>query len=225
VGDGNNTFFWSDTWKGEVPFRDAFPRFVTLETDKNVRVADKLVAGVVSSFRRPIWGGREQQQWLDLASILATVSLSLVGDRWTCNFSGDGSFRVRDVRNYIDAIFPPSSSEATRWVKSVPIKLHIFSWRARRNCLPTRANLIHRGVNVDSALCPICLLEEEDVHHVLFRCQLAQAVLRRVCRWWDLEWQQWGSFSDWNLWFSTIRLKSKVKSLLEGVFNVAWWSI
>nr|GEU83231.1 RNA-directed DNA polymerase, eukaryota, nucleotide-binding alpha-beta plait domain protein [Tanacetum cinerariifolium] len=36
---------------------------------------------------------------------------------------------------------------------------------------------------------------------------------------------QWGSFSDWNLWFSTIRLKSKVKSLLAGVFNVAWWSI
>nr|GEZ51545.1 ribonuclease H-like domain, reverse transcriptase, RNA-dependent DNA polymerase [Tanacetum cinerariifolium] len=43
--------------------------------------------------------------------------------------------------------------------------------------------------------------------------------------WWDLEWQQWGSFSDWNLWFSTIRLKSKVKSLLEWVFNVAWWSV
>nr|GEX13910.1 RNA-directed DNA polymerase, eukaryota [Tanacetum cinerariifolium] len=187
--------------------------------------ADKLVAGVVSSFRRPVRGGREQQQWLDLASILATVTLSSVGDRWTCNLSGDGSFRVRDVRNHIDAIFLPSSSEVTRWVKNVPIKINIFAWRARRDCLPTRANLTHRGVNVDSVLCPICLLEEEDVQHVLFRCHLTQAVLRRVCRWWDLEWQQWGSFSDWNLWFSTIRLKSKVKSLLEGVFNVAWWSI
>nr|GFB49753.1 RNA-directed DNA polymerase, eukaryota [Tanacetum cinerariifolium] len=143
----NNTFFWSDTWKGEVPFRDAFPRLFALETGKNVCVADKLVAGVVSSFRRPVQGDREQQQWLDLALILATVSLSSVGDRWTCNLSGDDSFRVRDVCNYIDAIFLPSSSE------------------------------------------------------------------------------QWGSFSDWNLWFSTIRLKSKVKSLLEGVFNVAWWSI
>nr|GEV24524.1 RNA-directed DNA polymerase, eukaryota, reverse transcriptase zinc-binding domain protein [Tanacetum cinerariifolium] len=111
VGDGNNTFFWSDIWKGEVPFRDAFPRLFALETDKNVSVADKLVAGVVSSFRRPVRGGREQQQWLDLASILATVSLSSVGDRWTCNLSGDGSFRVRDVRNYIDAIFLPSSFE------------------------------------------------------------------------------------------------------------------
>nr|GFB06520.1 RNA-directed DNA polymerase, eukaryota [Tanacetum cinerariifolium] len=129
------------------------------------------------------------------------------------------------VRNYIDAIFLPSSSEVTRWVKSVPIKINIFTWRARRDCLPTRANLIHRGVNVDSVLCSICLLEEEDVQHVLFLCQLAQAVLQRVCRWWDLKWKQWGLFFDWNLWFSTIRLKSKVKSLLEGVFSVAWWSI
>nr|GFD57654.1 hypothetical protein [Tanacetum cinerariifolium] len=84
-GDGNNIFFWPDTWKGEVPFRDAFPRLFALETDKNVRVADKLVAGVVSSFRRSVRGGREQQQWLDLTMILATVSLSSVGDRCTCN--------------------------------------------------------------------------------------------------------------------------------------------
>nr|GEW16114.1 RNA-directed DNA polymerase, eukaryota [Tanacetum cinerariifolium] len=140
---------------GEVLFKDAFLRLFALETDKNIRVADKLVAGVVSSFHRPVRGGSEQQLWLDLASILATVSLSLVGDRWTCNLSSDGSFRVRDVRNYIDAIFIPSSSEVTRWVKSVPIKINIFACRARRDCLPTRANLIHRGVNVDSVLCSI----------------------------------------------------------------------
>nr|GEX84117.1 RNA-directed DNA polymerase, eukaryota [Tanacetum cinerariifolium] len=225
VGDGNNTFFWSCSIVRELRvLKDKGFDFISHCIK---RVGD----GNNTFFWSDTWkgetcsGGREQQQWLDLASILATVSLSSVGNQWKCNLSGDGSFRVRDVRNYINAIFLPSSSEVTRWVKSVPIKINIFAWRARRDCLPTRANLIHRGVNVDSALCPICLLEEEDVHHILFRCQLAQAVLRRVCRWWDLEWLQWDSFSDWNLWFSTIHLKSKVKSLLEGVFNVAWWSI
>nr|GEU46601.1 RNA-directed DNA polymerase, eukaryota [Tanacetum cinerariifolium] len=33
------------------------------------------------------------------------------------------------------------------------------------------------------------------------------------------------SFSDWQSWFSSIRLPSKVKNMLEGVFCVAWWSI
>nr|GFB14946.1 RNA-directed DNA polymerase, eukaryota [Tanacetum cinerariifolium] len=87
---GDNKMTWiawdkSDTWKGEVPFRDAFPRLFALETDKNVRVADKLVARVVSSFRRPVRGGREQQQWLDLASILATKGFSmLLGGPYGC---------------------------------------------------------------------------------------------------------------------------------------------
>nr|GEY67626.1 mediator of RNA polymerase II transcription subunit 15A isoform X1 [Tanacetum cinerariifolium] len=43
---------------------------------------------------------------------------------------------------------------------------------------------------------------EEDIHHVLFRCEVATAVMRRVCRWWTLDWQPWSSFSDWNAWFS-----------------------
>nr|GEY70073.1 RNA-directed DNA polymerase, eukaryota [Tanacetum cinerariifolium] len=196
VGDINNTFFWSDNWKGDVPFRDAFPRLFALETDKNVRVVNKLVAGVVSSFRRPVRGGREQQQWLDLASILETVSLSSVGDRWTCNLFGDGSFWVTDVRNYIDAIFLPSSSEVTRWVKSVPIKINIFAWRARRDCLPARANLIHRGVNVDSLLCGGIWSGSSGVRFLIGICGSLLSVL-----------------------------SPKLKSLLEGVFNVAWWSI
>ncbi|GKA74624.1 hypothetical protein Tco_0780926 [Tanacetum coccineum] len=32
-------------------------------------------------------------------------------------------------------------------------------------------------------------------------------------------------FSDWDAWFLSTRLSSKLKSLLEGVFLTAWWSI
>ncbi|GJX31408.1 hypothetical protein Tco_0241263 [Tanacetum coccineum] len=31
--------------------------------------------------------------------------------------------------------------------------------------------------------------------------------------------------SDWDAWFLSTRLSSKLKSLLEGVFLTAWWSI
>ncbi|GKC88928.1 RNA-directed DNA polymerase, eukaryota, partial [Tanacetum coccineum] len=56
---------------------------------------------------------------------------------------------------------------------------------ARRDCLPTRLNLIRRGVALESTSCPICLVGEEDVSHTLFQCPLAQAVLRQICRWWE----------------------------------------
>ncbi|GKD37735.1 RNA-directed DNA polymerase, eukaryota [Tanacetum coccineum] len=129
------------------------------------------------------------------------------------------------IRNSIDDLFLPSGPETTRWVKFIPIKINVFTWRARRVCLPTRANLIRRDVFMESVNCPICGLHEENAHHIFFQCDLAQAVLRRICRWWDLDWQFWTSFSSWNLWFSSVRLTSNIKSLLEGVFSIAWWSI
>ncbi|GKE92897.1 RNA-directed DNA polymerase, eukaryota, partial [Tanacetum coccineum] len=101
-------------------------------------------------------------------------------------------------------------------------KGNIFVWRARRDCLPTRSNLEHRGVDLVSSNCPICHDFDEDIKHILFRCDLAQCVLRRVCRWWNLDPQEWSSFLEWQTWFLSLRLASKNKDFLEGVFYVAW---
>ncbi|GKD48854.1 RNA-directed DNA polymerase, eukaryota, partial [Tanacetum coccineum] len=113
----------------------------------------------------------------------------------------------------------------TRWVRFVPIKVNIFIWRARQDCLPTRVNLVRRGINVDSCVCPICSSGEDEINHILFRCDLAQQVLRRICRWWELDPSYWITFQEWYAWFSSIRFSSKSKSLLEGTFFVAWWHI
>ncbi|GJV23730.1 G-type lectin S-receptor-like serine/threonine-protein kinase LECRK3 [Tanacetum coccineum] len=63
------------------------------------------------------------------------------------------------------------------------------------------------------------------LQHVFFRCDVARVVLRKICRWWDLDWQEICSFSDWDAWFLSFRLSSRLKSILEGVFYVAWWRI
>ncbi|GJZ48514.1 hypothetical protein Tco_0602346 [Tanacetum coccineum] len=68
---------------------------------------------LVALFRRAVRGGTEQQQLSDLSSLLASVSISPVPDRWVCSLASDGSFRVRDVRNAIDDLPLPSFSEAT----------------------------------------------------------------------------------------------------------------
>nr|GEW69158.1 RNA-directed DNA polymerase, eukaryota, reverse transcriptase zinc-binding domain protein [Tanacetum cinerariifolium] len=220
VGDCNNTSFWFDIWKGESNLHDTFPRMFALETDKQSTVAAK-IAQVDGSFRRPVRGGLEQDQFNKLISSIDSVSLSSSQDRWVCNASGDGSFRVKDIRNLIDDLILPSWSEPTRWVKFIPIKINIFVWRARRDCLPTRYNLVRRGVFIDSNACPICDAYEEDIHHILFQCDLAQAVLRRICRWWDLDWQIWSLFANWNDWFSAIKLATNIKSLLEDDYDEA----
>nr|GEW31611.1 RNA-directed DNA polymerase, eukaryota [Tanacetum cinerariifolium] len=148
---------------------------------------EKLNSQVSQSFRREPRGGIEHQQLSELVSLLDSATLNNLKDRWYCDLSGDGEFRVKDLRNFIDDIYLPSHTEATRWVKLIRIKLNIFVWRARRDCLPTRSNLFYRGVNIVSLNCPICHDHEEVINHTLFCCDLAQSVLKRVCGWWNLD--------------------------------------
>ncbi|GJT91395.1 RNA-directed DNA polymerase, eukaryota [Tanacetum coccineum] len=224
IGNGSDTRFWFDCWIGETSFHTLFPRLVALEEEKNISVALKLNSSLDQSFRRCVRDGIESQQMTELKSMLNMVSLSNSRDRWRFDLTGDGEFRVKEVRNFIDDLFLPSF-DATRWVKCIPIKINIFVWRARRDCLPTRVNLARRGVYIESNSCPTCRTCEEDIHHSLFQCDLAQSVLHRICRWWDFPPNSWTSFMEWQSWFSSVRLASKVKILLEGVFYVAWWAI
>ncbi|GKB37766.1 RNA-directed DNA polymerase, eukaryota [Tanacetum coccineum] len=195
IGDGISTRFWLDIWKGDKPLWDAFPRLFALESNCQISVAEKLTVPMDTSFRRPVRGGVEQQQFSDLSSIMDSVIISSSADRWVCSLSNDGNFSVKEVRNVIDEMSLPSHSESARWVKNIPIKINIFAWRARRDCLPTRNNLIRKGVSLESSSCLLCLSGEEDVHHVFFRCSLARDILRRVCQWWDIDWQSRSLFS------------------------------
>nr|GEV56067.1 RNA-directed DNA polymerase, eukaryota [Tanacetum cinerariifolium] len=152
-----------------------------------------------------------------------------VGDghnsRWIYDLSGDGEFRVKVARTKLDDVFLPSDSIDTRWVKYIPIKINVFAWRVRLDRLPTRVNLFRRGVVLESSQCPMCGLLPEDIHHVIFRCDIAQAIFRWICRWWELDWHDLFSFSDWYAWFSAIRLSASLKLLLEGVFYTTWWHL
>ncbi|GJU38259.1 RNA-directed DNA polymerase, eukaryota [Tanacetum coccineum] len=182
-----------------------------------------LVFGMINAyFRGKCVDGVIRQQWDVLSSILNSVVLSSSKDRWLVICSGDGESRFKISENFIDDLFLPSSDVETRWVKFIPIKVNL---RARRDRLPTRVNLSRRGVLLDSHLCPLCNAAMEDVQHVFFRCDVARVVLRKICRWWDLDWQEICSFSDWDAWFLSFRLSSRLKSILEGVFYVAWWRI
>nr|GFC08189.1 RNA-directed DNA polymerase, eukaryota [Tanacetum cinerariifolium] len=125
---------------------------------------------------------------------------------------------VQKLRSRFPRLFAlETDKESTVASKLGSSSINVFAWRARLDRLPTRSNLVRRGVVLDSSLCLLCGLVPYDIHHVLFRCDTAKLVFRMICRWWDLEWHDLLSFSDWNAWFSAIRLPSKIKLILEGV--------
>nr|GEX41186.1 RNA-directed DNA polymerase, eukaryota, reverse transcriptase zinc-binding domain protein [Tanacetum cinerariifolium] len=160
VRNGCSTQFWLDHWLSDAPLREKFPRMFALDTEKEVTVADKLGASSLNaSFQRNVHDGAEL----------------------------DGSFQVKEVRNYFDDLILPTHSEVTRWVKVIPKKINIFVWRARRDCLPTRHNLTLRGVSLVSDSCPLCEGSVEVTQHLFFLCPIAHNIFQRICSWCELD--------------------------------------
>ncbi|GJY33132.1 ribonuclease H-like domain-containing protein [Tanacetum coccineum] len=47
--------------------------------------------------------------------------------------------------------FLPKENVATRWIKTIPIKVNVFAWKLHLDRLPTRSNLLKRGIQVQSS--------------------------------------------------------------------------
>ncbi|GJR46898.1 RNA-directed DNA polymerase, eukaryota [Tanacetum coccineum] len=226
VGNGFNTRFWEDLWKGEVVLKDLFPRLYALETMKNISVANKMAQlSLDFSFRRNARGGVEQLQLVSLQSLLQGLILPNTSDRWVWLISGDGEFSVSSVRNLIDEKTLGTVGTKSRWCKLVPIKVNILSWRVKLDNLPTRLNLSRRGLDLPTILCPSCNLAVESSDHIFFRCPLMKDLYSCIARWWDFCIPEFSSYDQWWEWLINLRLPSKLKVMLESVFYVTWWLV
>nr|GEZ51553.1 RNA-directed DNA polymerase, eukaryota [Tanacetum cinerariifolium] len=174
IGNGSDTSFWEEMWRGDSIFKLLYPRLYALETCKSITVADKLVhENLVYSFRRHPRGGIEQEQLLHLMARLSGTNLVDMQDRWS-------------------------------W--SLDVKL---------DCLPTRLNILRRGMDIDSILCPSCGMRVDSTIHVFFTCNLAKEILVKITNWWDVNYVDLSSYEDWIDWFSNLHLQPKQKKLFE----------
>nr|GFB38535.1 RNA-directed DNA polymerase, eukaryota [Tanacetum cinerariifolium] len=114
-------------------------------------------------------------------------------DRRVWNLDSSGEFFVASISRKIDDVRLPNVGLKTRWVKLVPIKVNVLSWKVMVEALPTRFNMSRRGISIPSIMCPVCDEEVESVNHLFFRC--------KVC----------------------YQLGSKLKEIFEGVWITMWW--
>ncbi|GKC31910.1 RNA-directed DNA polymerase, eukaryota, partial [Tanacetum coccineum] len=127
----------------------------------------------------------------------------------------------KDVRSMLDEAFLLKMEVPTRWIKSIPIKVNVFAWKLYLDRLPTRSNLSRRNVSLPSLACPLCDHVLEDSSHLFFGCSVAKDIQKLICRWLNLDVHPYESYEDWLSWFKSIRLGSKTKEVLEGVFYVS----
>ncbi|GKA66006.1 hypothetical protein Tco_0765814 [Tanacetum coccineum] len=108
-------------------------------------------------------------------------------DRWSWSLSSSGEFSVSSVRRLIDDKTLPDATQKTRWVRLVPIKINVHTWKVKYNSLPTRFNISGRVRNL----------------------------VDLIVRWWNVTRVDIDSYSDWELWIQNLRLLIKNKRMLE----------
>ncbi|GKE23604.1 RNA-directed DNA polymerase, eukaryota, reverse transcriptase zinc-binding domain protein, partial [Tanacetum coccineum] len=213
-----------DVWCEGGKLKDRFPRAYALESCKTITVGSKLVQpNLTYSFRRTPRGGAEQTQTDELAALMQPVTLSPISDRWTWTLNSSGEFSVASVRNLIDVKMFPEGDHKTRWIRYVPIKVNTHAWKVMTNSLPTRFNISRRGIDIDSITYANCDMGVETTSHLFFTCDMAQQVARLITRLWDVPDLEMDSYERWKIWMVNLRMPSKNKKMLVGVFYVMWW--
>nr|GEY94259.1 RNA-directed DNA polymerase, eukaryota, reverse transcriptase zinc-binding domain protein [Tanacetum cinerariifolium] len=224
LGNGDTTAFWEDNWIGGNVLKYLYPRIYALETCKSVTVSKNLTdSSLDNSFRCKTRGGVEQVQYNALSDLVHAVTLVPLSDRWVWSLESSGEFSVDSVRKVIDEKRLSNVNTMTRWIKCVPIKVNVLAWKIKIVALPTRLNISRRGIDIDSILCPICDCGVKSSSHLFFSCSLARQVARKISLWRDVTYVDVNFYVEWVTWMISLRLTSKLKLMLEGVFYVMWW--
>nr|GEX91205.1 RNA-directed DNA polymerase, eukaryota, reverse transcriptase zinc-binding domain protein [Tanacetum cinerariifolium] len=218
--------FCEDVWIGSTALKCLFPRVYNLDLDQGCVVADRFSNhGWDPMFRRQPRGGVEASQFNDLQVMLQGTILSDNCDSWIWSLSASNGFLVAFVRKFIDSHILDTSSIATRWNRSIPIKTNVFLWRLSLNKLATIFNLDRRGIDLELILCPFCMEDVETVNHIFLSCELASVLWGKFATWWDLDIPVCANVEDWFGWIDFLHRLSKSKAIIEGAGGTLLWCI
>ncbi|GAU27940.1 hypothetical protein TSUD_146550 [Trifolium subterraneum] len=124
VGDGTDTLFWSDPWVDGIPLGRRFRCLFDLAETQLCSVAEMTslgwgAGGEAWVWRRPLRGWEEELLG-ECQSLLLNISLQ-------------------------DSV-SLHAADGLIWHPQVPLKVSILAWRLLRDRLPTKANLVTRGI-------------------------------------------------------------------------------
>jgi len=191
VGNGSTVRFWEDVWIQSTCLKTLHPRLYSLSCDQG-----KLV-GEVGSWEEDIWRWclnwrRDRYGWessleSDLLTILSTGSLSKEAqDHLLWRGDPKGMFLVKSAYSILTNHQQVSIKEGvfcSLWQAKAMPRVLVTAWRVLLDRIPTRANLIRRGVLVNSPLCALCNTLEESSQHLFLECVFAQRVWSMCYRW------------------------------------------
>ncbi|GAU20019.1 hypothetical protein TSUD_273540 [Trifolium subterraneum] len=230
IGDGRSTAFWADSWLEVGPLARVFGRLYDLADNKHISVADMFQAGWALNGNGWKWRRRlfvwEEELVAQCVGVLANFVLQGdATDRWVWNLHPSQSYSVRSAYSYLTASDGSSMEDFASflWVKSVPLKVNIFIWRIFLNRLPTKDNLLRRGViEVHQELCSTNCGKAEDAVHLFIQCDVYSQVWHLVLNWLGLSTALHVSLGGHTEQFAGLGGNSKTS---RNLFTIIWVSV
>jgi hypothetical protein len=194
IGNGKKTMFWLDCWINNSCLAEHFPNLFQLSNEKEASI-DKMGMWEgyewiwVFSWIRPL-RGRNIGLLDQLYAILSIVHMDKDGeDRLIWKDNKSGRFSVKSLCGLLSP--EPSTNNGFSFVRIwkgiVPPKVEIFCWIAIINIINTRCMLVQIGIlDSSESNCPICLVEEESVDHILLHCHKHRLIWSKIIKWWGL---------------------------------------
>ena len=97
-----------------------------------------------------------------------------------------GGYTVRGAYRILTTQDEPFRDETTDlvWHQQVPLKVSILAWRLLRDRLPTKRNLLRRGIIQPSAnLCAVRCGNIESSLHLFIHCDIFGALWQHIRNW------------------------------------------
>ncbi|CAJ2638568.1 unnamed protein product [Trifolium pratense] len=191
VGDGSDTFFWTDPWVDGIPLCQRFGRLFELAETKSCTVAGMYASGWGEGGEAWVWRRQlrawEEEMLGECQSFLLTIILQAHSfDRWQWRPEPDTGYSVRGAYKLLTSHVSVTLDDADNliWHPQVPLKVSIFAWRLLRDRLPTRVNLVTRGVLSSTAhSCVFGCGEAESAYHLFISCITVDSLWDLVRSW------------------------------------------
>ena len=219
IGDGENTFFWTDKWGGP-------PLCDILQIPPNIhQFLQSRVSDYIQNFQ---WNIPWQLQTLfpNLKNLVEQVTIPVVHkcDKliWTNSASGDLS--LKEAYLFKSQHIQKIHWAKTIWSKDIPPSKALITSRIMHDKMPTDEKLRERGCNLPS-IYNLCLQQEETTFHLFFDCSFSI----RLWTWFSQILNLNLHFNDveeiWNLcdrsW--TPQCKLVIKAAIVNILTTIWF--
>ncbi|GAU49412.1 hypothetical protein TSUD_374310 [Trifolium subterraneum] len=191
VGDGVETFFWTDPWLEEIPLCERFRRLFDLTVNKSSTVAECFslgwgVGGEAWVWRRQLRAWEEELVEECQALLHNFVLQDQSVDMWLWQPDPIRGYSVRGAYQLLISHqpIPMIDTEDLIWHKQVPLKVSIFAWRLLRNKLLTKDNLANRGIiTAEAQSCVAGCGALESAQHLFISCSTFGSLWLLVRSW------------------------------------------